>query len=319
MSLYVYASSDNSWNVQGESGFSGAYVGPLTVEGFQADLNADSRRGTGWYESVNWRISGQSSSVATLFRNGNSFNTANGRYTAPVDGTYLVSMNARVDAAASGYIRLVSSINSGRNYNGGLHSLDGNPSDGTETMSVAGIVMLKKGDYISQFLYSCCDNSWYLQHESGFSVTLLHDQSGSVGFMADLSASPLYGRGWFKPTSYNTHGSSSSRLFNSGHFDDITGTFRAPLAGIYFVAANYRFDSACGVYFRVQVAINGNTDNNNGLMAIDGGPACDYASFNVEGMMWLEENDRVEVWVYSDSDNSWYTNTESGWGVTLIS
>ena len=35
VSVWVYASSDNSWNVQGESGFSGAYVGPLTVEGFQ--------------------------------------------------------------------------------------------------------------------------------------------------------------------------------------------------------------------------------------------------------------------------------------------
>jgi len=35
VSVFVYASADTSWHLDSECGFSGAYVGPLTSEGFQ--------------------------------------------------------------------------------------------------------------------------------------------------------------------------------------------------------------------------------------------------------------------------------------------
>jgi len=228
-------------------------------------------------------------------------------------------MNARLDRAGSGYFRMVASINNARNVHGGMGTIDGNPASNYEQLTVSGIVGLKKGDYMSQWIYSNSDNSWAVQHESGFSVTLLHEQSSKVGFLADLSGNRNFGRGWNRVSGFNTYGSRNTRMFNSGNFDEATGTFRAPLPGIYFVGANFRFDAACGSYFRLQVAVNGNADNNNGLMAIDGGPACDYAAFNVEGMVWLEENDRLEVYTYSNSDNSYYAADESGWSVTLIS
>lgn len=315
--VYVYASSDNYWFINSESGMSCAWVGPLDAEGFQADRTRDEGRRAGWYESRYWRTSGQSSAYATLFLNTRKFDHTYGRYSAPETGYYLIHMNARIDAGNSGYFRFLTSVNGARDVNGGLHTLEGDLANNYESMVSAGALRLVKGDYISQWIYSS-DNSWTLQHESGFGAVRLNPMVAKTGFMADLSRSMSARTGWRPITGWRTNGGSSNRLWTSGHFNAGNGYFTAPSDGMYFVSANLRIDSACGAYFRLIAAINGRLDVNHGLSAIDGGPACNYAPLNIAGTVWLTRNQRVNLYVYSYRDNSWTVTHESGFGVVQV-
>jgi len=176
VSVFVYSGSDNSWAVNHESGFSGAYVGPVNQEGFQADMAADSAtHGTGWFRTENWR---------QIWSKTTSFATATGRYTAPADSAYLINMNARIDSGATGYFRMITSWNNQRDVENSMSAMDGNIASSYETFVIAGVLQLNKGDYIEQYVYSNSDNSWKVQNQAGFSVTQLHQQS-AIGFRAD--------------------------------------------------------------------------------------------------------------------------------------
>jgi len=63
-----------------------------------------------------------------------------------------------VVGAGDGYFRLMMGWNGQLGANNGMAAIDGNPAPNYETMVVAGVVHLNKGDYIEQFVYSCCDN-----------------------------------------------------------------------------------------------------------------------------------------------------------------
>jgi len=65
--------------------------------------------------------------------------------------------------------------------------------------------------------------------------------------------------------------------------------------GIYLATANVRYDGVCGVYQRLIISVNANRDVSNALHMIDGNPACDYANFHVQGVLFLKKHDSVEL------------------------
>ena len=113
----------------------------------------------------------------------------------------------------------------------------------------------------------------------------------------------------------NLH-SSNTGMFTEGYsFSTSTGRFTAPCLGAYFVFANVRLDRASGAFFRLVVAVNGDTTLKNGLHAIRGNPTNTYYTMNVAGVVNLT---RVSVWVYSYQDTYWYADGESGFSVVFL-
>merc|ERR1712072_432020 len=77
-----------------------------------------------------------------------------------------------------GYGRVVIAKNGNADYNNGLHSISGNGrSTDYAQFAAAGLIRLKKGDYVSVYVYSSSDSSWNVQSESAFSVNLLQGTS----------------------------------------------------------------------------------------------------------------------------------------------
>ncbi len=83
---------------------------------------------------------------------GNNFNTTNGRFTAPVDGRYLVSYNFLNDQSNNGYTNIFLRINGVSNSLVNIYN--SHPMSGSETR----ILNLTQGDYVdfsgSNFFYN---------------------------------------------------------------------------------------------------------------------------------------------------------------------
>merc|ERR1712096_132636 len=102
------------------------------------------------------------------------FDPTTGRFTAPIKGYYFCAAQLRMDAIGSTYTRLIIALNGDQDYNNGLHAIDGNSgSTDYRTLNVAGSLLMKKGDYVSAYVYSAHDSSWNVQGESGFSCHLV--------------------------------------------------------------------------------------------------------------------------------------------------
>ena len=61
------------------------------------------------------------------------------------------------------------------------------------------------------------------------------------------------------------------------------------------------------------IAINSALSRNNGLHVIDGnGGSTNYRSMSVSGNLQLKKGQYASVFVYSDKDNTYYVQSETG-------
>jgi len=163
VSLYVYSSSDNSWQVQAESSFGCHQMG--TRIGFHAEHSTNQIFRKGWSRVAKWRTAGNNE----LYSYGGGI-SSQGYYSAPENGYYACGAQVRIQSGNNGLFRMIIAINNKNDVNLGLHVLTGNQgSTNYRSMSLAGTVYLKKGDKTSVNIYSATDTSWYVNTESGFS------------------------------------------------------------------------------------------------------------------------------------------------------
>jgi len=308
-SVFLYAHSDNNWQIQSESGFSCHKL--AEKEGFHADKDGDSELGTNWQELKKWRVQG----FPTLYST-KGFDPATGRFKVQlVGGAYYCYAQVRLDdASRSGIKRLIISRNQEMDVNNGLHAVGGNyGSTNYRSMRVAGNAWINAGETVSLFVYSSSD-TYTAQSESGFGC---HKLATQIGFHADLSATQSFGSGWRRVTNWRTGG--NEFLYSKGTGFTQDGYYVAPHDGYYICTSVMRIDSAStGVRFDLHLAVNDNRDRHNGLQAVNGYGSSNYRPIIVAGSVYMERNSKLAVWIHSNGDNSWTAHSESGFGCHLI-
>jgi len=307
-SVFVYSNNDNSWQIQGESGFSCHKLS--TTVGFHADKDGDSSMGTSWNEWRKWRVAG----YPTLFSSGGGFNPKSGRYKVLAAGAYYCYAQLRLDDTSRNLYRVILSRNQEKDVNNGFHSIGGNyGSTNYRSMRLVGNAWFRKGDTVSLFTYSSSD-SYTAQSESGFGC---HKLATGFGFHADMSRDQGFGRGWRRVSYWR--GGGNEFLYSSGGGFTADGYYYAPVTGYYICSANMRLDSAVrSNYFRLLLTINDNKDYNNGLHSINGYGSTNYRPMTVSGSVYMKEKQRMSLWIYSSNDNSWRAQHESGFGCHLL-
>jgi len=306
-SVFVYTHTDNSWTLNGESGFS---CHKLSSDvGFHADKDGDTPLKQNWQEVPKWRVAG----FPTLYSSG-GFDPSLGRFKVLNEGVYYCYAQVRLDDAARNMKRLIMARNQDTDTNNGFHTIQGNfGGSDYRSMRIAGNAYVKKGDTVSLFVYSSSD-SYTAQSESGFGC---HQLTSKTGFHADMSKDQLFGRGWRRVSNWQSGGNEFLYSMSGGFSAD--GYYSAPQDGYYICSSVMRVDSvSTSSGIRLLITINDNQDHNNGLHAFNSYGSSDYRPLAVAGSVYLKAQQKVAVWMYSESDNSWYARGESGFGCHLL-
>ena len=161
-----------------------------------------------------------------------------------------------------------------------------------------------------------------IQH-SGGTTGLTIDSSGRVSmpqvpaWRIGRSSNLTMTTGDTAVVTWNLDNSVADRMFlqnvthNSG-----TGKVTLPIAGIYIISANIRFDSAGAAdYVNARIAINDEEDSSNQTFAygIDGETPDTYISINLSETYNLAANDTVKIAVKASGDTSWSIQSRSSW------
>jgi len=206
------------------------------------------------------------------------------------------------------------SRNQETDINNGFHAIGGNyGSTNYRSMRVAGNAWINNGETVSLFVYSSSD-TYTAQSESGFGC---HKLATDIGFHADLNADQSFGSGWRRVTNWRTGG--NEFLYSKGTGFTQDGYYVAPHDGYYICTSVMRIDSADRHrMFHLHLTVNDNQDRHNGLQAVNGYGSNNYRPLIVAGSVYMEQNSKLAVWIYSNGDNSWRAQSESGFGCHLI-
>ena len=309
LSVLVQSEKDDKYKIRTESGFSCHRFN--TMHGFHATKTTTTNMPRSWSEIKGYTTKG----VGGVYSVGGGFDGKTGRYTAPVEGSYYCGAMLRLDGASStSMFRLNLVVNKQNDYSNGMHALRGyQGSTNYASVSVAGTLLLKKGQYVSLVTYASSDNSWKINTDSMWGC---HRMAPKVGFHADLSANEAFKNGWNLLTKWRTAGNNELYAVGGSVIED--GLFYAPEAGYYACATQVRVEytnfSPGNSFFRLILAINNQKDLNNGFGAIEANrqQTTFRRSMRVAGSMFLKKGDKVSVNIYSQSIKSWTANTESG-------
>ena len=216
--------------------------------------------------------------------------------------------------------RLVIAINGDHDANNGLHVISGNGgSTNYRTMAVSGNLLLKKGQYVSVFVYSDSDTSYTLHPESTFSCNRF---SSNVGFRADKDGTVKMSKEWHEVQGWRVWGEPGLYTLGGVKLKNKV-RFIAPFEGVYFCSVQLRLDligqRAWQGFFRLNLVLNNQKGTTNGFYAIEGNSAStNYRSIGVAGTIYMKKGDAISPWVYSYSDKSYSIHSESGWGCNLM-
>ena len=367
--VHVYSATDNSWQIQSESGFgcqefkshtcepcptnskgenlskgckcnsgysgsiamlqgkNGGFSGRCILSnlkcgqnfGFSADKRISQTSYMDWNEITYW----SEPNAVSLYNTGEStrgilsFNAESGHFTAIKAGYFLCSANIRLDSLTySGLSKIMLAINGNIDTQNGLVVSEGDGgSTNYRTMSISGTIKLKKAQYVSAWVYTNADNSYTIHEESGFSCHMLKSDKG---FHADKDGDQSRGRLWQQISGWRTSGADGLYINPAAN---IEAAYSIPVTGVYYCYANIRIDSGGrGYEFRLLIGLDDDTDYNNGLHSMEGNMGSNnYRNMNAAGTVQVDELQNIAVYIYTNGDNSWKLQTESGFGCHFLS
>ena len=103
-------------------------------------------------------------------------------------------------------------------------------------------------------------------------------------------------------------------------FSFANGLYTAQQDGYFFASALIRLDGANGRYFRIIYRVNGQTTSvgNGGLHSIQGSPTAPYYTLHVAGTIKLTAGDKLQLVVYSNTDNAYIVQSESSLSIVRL-
>lgn len=158
---------------------------------------------------------------------------------------------------------------------------------------------------------------------SGGTAALEIDSSGRVL----MPVKPSWRLGMSSSQSETTNGahdvefdisSSDSFCHLKGGCTLSSGVVTLPVAGVYHISANIRFDGIGSGYIISYILRNNNTDLRKKVYAITDNPAAAYESLNSSETMEFNAGDNVRIQVYVESDTSWNINGNSTFSGHLV-
>lgn len=343
VSVYVRSESNDTWEVLEGSGFSAVFVGKSfavpsfhVVKGIQTAI-----RTSNWVEIDEWEKPGEREKIT--FQNGGGFDSGRGIYLAPVSGIYfascmLVTRDVDVNNSDS-YFEVYIGVNGQASLTNGLQNtryIQGtNPPSGNDvtTITVSGIVRLRRGDYAVIRARANMDFDWKVLSTSSFSMFLVSPYDipyGNVGFLSrksDTRIKSLSPGSWSKIGGWATQSDLTNGLFlkNDGSFtyDALSGDFKINHAGIYFLSANIIVSNtleSCEVTVRVSDSNGGEIqDLVTGFSAVEKNPhSSGKYTLLFTGALFLQRNRKIHVAVRSGSANPFTVWEGSGWSVARL-
>ena len=338
MRLEVKMEADSSYYIVHETGFSAVEVTASHSVGAQLaeGMTVDKPNGTQWYElKAKWTTSG-----GALFSKGSGFDSNSGKFTAPEDGIYYLATNVMITGIKScSYVRTTIAVNGkpDSTEGTGLHSRgveDAKASAlSTRTDVVSGIVQLKKGETVSVFVLLDTTVKFTIDKFTYFYATKMNSREG---FLSQLR-SPLSMKNqkdhWLELRDYRIKGfdstNSSDGLFATSissiglptGLNLIKGRYTAGIPGVYWATANVRTENLDqGSFVRVAVALNGvvNDAQDAGLAAISGQIDKRVKDISVAGLIQLDNNDYISVWLKAEKDDDFVILKSSSFSAAFV-
>ena len=343
VSVYVRSESNGTWEVLERSGFSAVFIGrSFAVPSFHVVKRTQTAIKTAnWVEIDEWERPGERGKFT--FQNGGGFDSDRGIYLAPISGIYFAScmlVTRDVDVNNSGsYFELYIGVNGQASLTNGLQNsryIQGtNTPSGNDvmTVSVSGVVRLRRGDYAVIRAHANMDFDWKVESTSSFSMFLVSPSDipyGNVGFLSRKSDTRIKSLGsgsWSKVGGWATQSDLTKGLFlkNDGSFtyDALSGDLTINHAGIYFLSANVIVSNtleSCELTVRVSDSNGGDIqDLVTGFSAVEQKP---YASGKYTllftGALFLRRKRKIHVAVRSGSSNPFTVWEGSGWSVARL-
>ena len=190
VTICIYKDGESSITPQAGSIFSIAMI-QKDWPGLSAILGTNKTISTtGWNELGGWETGNLANG---LFSFDSAFNAASGRYTVPLEGTYIVSCVINVNGSATQQIQGMVAVDGQLHQS--LHSIQ-NSGHGSISVPITGSIRLSPGKVLSVFVYVSPGRTWTIDQYSSFTIALiggkpdnLYFRGGKYGFNMNIPIS----------------------------------------------------------------------------------------------------------------------------------
>ena len=325
VSVFVHSSFPDKWLIEPGSGLSLMKTRHYWPAANSYLSTNQVFTGDKWEEIGGWKQSGEEGA----FSFGTNFRSSSSHFSVSTPGVYLVSTNLLIHAKNT-RISAAISVDQRATEENGLYATHAYPPDNL-TLNIAGSLNLDQGQNISVYVRSDSNDSLKVLERSGFSAVFIGKSFAVPGFhTVKGSQSPIRTTNWVEIDGWVKPDNEGEDTFqNGGGFDNVRGTYTAPISGIYFVSCMLVIQDVdvdtFGSYIEVYIGVNGQASLTNGLQntryiqGMDPPSGNDVMTITVSGMVQLRRSDYAVIRARTNTDFDWKVEGTSGFSMFLVS